>query len=87
MNIVVRIPDALATRLVESGLDLERQALEALALEGFRSGYLSKAELRDTLGFAAVNELDGFLKSHGVYEAYSLADLERDRATLDELGI
>lgn len=87
MNLVVRIPDALASRLAEAGTDLERQALEALALESFRSGRMSKAELREALGFAVVDEVDGFLRAHRVFASYDAADLERDRATLDKLGI
>ena len=37
MNLTVRIPDDLAARLTAAGADLERRALEALALEEFRS--------------------------------------------------
>jgi hypothetical protein len=87
MNIVVRIPDAFALRLAEQGQDLERQALEALALESYRSGRMTKAEMREALGFAVSDEVDGFLKAHAVYEPYDLIDLERDRQTLDALGV
>lgn len=87
MNIVVRIPDAFASRLAEQGQDLERQALEALALESYRSGRMTKAEMREALGFAVVDEFDGFLKAHAIYEPYDLTDLERDRRTLDALGV
>ncbi len=51
MDVKVRIPDELAARLSAAGGDLSRRALEALALEEFRSGRLSKAELRTLLGF------------------------------------
>jgi len=87
MNIVVRIPDAFASRLAEQGEDLERQALEALALESYRSGRMTKAEMREALGFAVVDEVDGFLKAHAIYEPYDLIDLEHDRQTLDALGV
>jgi hypothetical protein len=87
MNIVVRIPDAFASRLAEQGQDLERQALEALALESYRSGRMTKAEMREALGFAVVDEVDGFLKAHAVYQLYDLTELERDRRTLDALGV
>jgi hypothetical protein len=87
MNIVVRIPEAFASRLAERGEDLERQALEALALETYRAGRMTKAEMREALGFAVADEVDGFLKAHAVYESYDLTDLERDRRTLDALGV
>ena len=31
-------------------------------------------------------ELDGFFKSHGVYEEYTMEDFERERQALKELG-
>jgi hypothetical protein len=30
--------------------------------------------------------VDGFVKSHGVFEEYTLEDLEEERRTLKELG-
>ena len=45
----MRIPDELAERLGTGG-DLSRRALEALALEEYRSGHLGKADLRRLLG-------------------------------------
>lgn len=87
MNLTVHIPDALATRLRAVNPDLERQALEALVLESFRAGRMTLAELRETLGFAVLDEVDGFLKAHGVYDPYGIADLEQERESLDALGL
>jgi Uncharacterised protein family (UPF0175) len=86
MNVTVRIPDELAARLSAEGADLERRALEALVLEEFRAGRLSKAELRRALGFAVLDEVDGFLKVHGVFEEYSLEELDREVAAMKRLG-
>ncbi|MGH7058701.1 MAG: UPF0175 family protein [Acetobacteraceae bacterium] len=85
MDITLRIPDELA-RLIGAGGDIERRALEALALEEFKLGHLTKPELRRVLGFDTRYELDGFLKAHEVYEPYSLEDLERERRDLERLG-
>jgi Uncharacterised protein family (UPF0175) len=85
MEITVRIPDDLADRLGTAG-ELERRALEALALEEFRLGHLTKPELRRLLGFGTRDALDGFLKAHDVFEPYTLDDLERDRQDLQKLG-
>ena len=82
-----RIPDELPARLGATGPDLERQALEALVVESFRAGRMTTEDLRKALGFEVLNEVDGFLKAHGVYDPYSVADLERERKTLDELGL
>ena len=87
MNIILRIPDAIASRLAGAGADLERQALEAWVIDSFRLGRMSLSELRETLGMTSVNEVDGFLKAHEVYLPYDLSDLEADRATFDRLGV
>ena len=86
MNVIVRIPDELAGRLAVEGGDLERRALEALVLEEFRAGRLTKAELRRALGFEVLNEVDGFLKAHGIFEEYSLEELDREVAAMKRLG-
>ena len=85
MEITVRIPDDLAERL-SAASELERRALEALALEEFKLGHLTKPELRRLLGFATREALDGFLKAHGIFEPYTLDDLERERRDLERLG-
>ena len=84
MNVTVPIPDDFAARF-GSEADLGRRALEALALEEFRAERLSKAELRQILGFETRGELDGFLKERGIFEEYTLADLDRERQILDRV--
>lgn len=84
-EITVRIPDDLAKRLGTVG-ELERRALEALALEEFKQGHLTKPELRRVLGFGTRMKLDEFLKAHDIYERYTLEDLERERRDLQRLG-
>ena len=84
MEITLRIPDELA-RLFGSTSEIERRALEALALEEYKLGHLTKPELR-LLGFGTRSKLDEFLKSHDVFEPYSLDDLERERLDLQRLG-
>lgn len=86
MNVTVPIPDDFAARFGTEA-ELGRRALEALALEEYRAGRLSTAELRRVLGFGSRGELDGFLKARGIYEDYTLEDLERERRTLDRLGL
>jgi hypothetical protein len=86
MNVVIQIPDDIAERIRVSG-DVERQALEALAAESYRAGHLTKPELCRMLGFEALDEFDGFLKSHGVFEPYTAVDLERERQDLRHLGL
>jgi hypothetical protein len=86
MEITVRIPDDLAGRMSASGSDLGCRALEALALGEFRSGRITKTELRQLPGFGTRYRLDGFLKSHGIYEDFTMADFEIDRDALKQAG-
>ena len=76
MQITVQLPDDLAQHPNPA-----REALEAFAIEGYRSGALSANQTRLLLGFETRSELDGFLKQHAVWDrAYSVEDLEKDAA-------
>ena len=76
MQITVQLPDDLA-----SHPNPAREALEAFVIEGYRSGVLSTSQARTLLGFGTRYELDGFLKSHNVWErAYGVEDFEKDVA-------
>ena len=88
MNLTVEIPDDLAQRLAAAGGDLSRRspALEALAVEEYKRGHLTDFDLRRLLGFNTHYALDGCLKAHGIFEPYSLDDLERERRDLERLG-
>jgi hypothetical protein len=87
MTVTVRLPDELATHLAATGgADLERRVLEAVVLEEFRSGRMSKAALRRALGFEVLDEVDCFLKAHAVWEYISLDDVRSDVETLERLG-
>ena len=86
MNLTLRIPDELASRFASAD-EMERRALEALALDEFRLERLTRPELKQVLGFVTRGELDAFLVSHGVVGRYSASDLDRDRADLQRLGL
>ncbi len=74
MQITVELPDDLPQHP-----DGTREALEAFAIAGYRSGVLSARQTRLLLGFDTRYELDGFLKQHEVWErAYDVDDLEQD---------
>lgn len=58
-----------------------------IALDEFRAGHLSRAELRQLLGFGTRAKLDEFLTTHGIFGTYTEADLARDREDLRRLGL
>jgi hypothetical protein len=75
MQITIQIPDDLAQQP-----DPARVALEAFAIEGYRTGAFTALQTRQLLGFETRFQLDGFLKQHQVWDhAYSVEDLEHDR--------
>jgi predicted HTH domain antitoxin len=77
-HVTLNLPDKLSHFLAASG-NVERAALEAIALEAYREGHLSTGELRRLLGYRTRLQVHAFLKAHGVPLQYSLADLEHDR--------
>jgi hypothetical protein len=81
MQVTLEIPDTLAAQIAAAGKDPARLALEALAIEGYRSRQLSEFQIRQLLGFATRMDVHGFLKQHEAYLHYSLADLEQDDET------
>lgn len=85
--VALDIPDALSSALAEPGQDLGRPIIEAAALEAYRERKISAAQLRELLGFATRDELDGFLKDRGVWIEYDIDDLARDRETHRILGL
>ena len=87
MNLTIEIPDDIALRISQAGVDLSRQALEAFALEEFKSGRIEKHEVQRLLGFGTRWKLDGFLKAHGVYEDITLEDVDQDLADLRSIGL
>lgn len=82
MNLTLEIPDELARPMCAAAGDLSRRALEALALEEYKAGRISKAQLRRLLGFGTRYELDGFLKAHDVWVDATIEDVQRDIADL-----
>jgi hypothetical protein len=85
-SIIGWTPDDVAERLAASRAELSRRALEAFALEEHKAGRIAEAQVQRLLGFATRDELDRFLKAHEVWLAYTLDDLERERAALRRLG-
>jgi predicted HTH domain antitoxin len=80
MQITVELPDDIARRA-----DPGREALEALALEGYRSGALTHYQASQLLRLSRL-EFDGFLKDRNIYDhAYDAEDLEQDLETLGRL--
>jgi hypothetical protein len=83
MTISIEIP-ASAEKLLRAafGENLSRATLEAIAVDGYRSGKLSRYEAQTLLGFTDRWETEAWFASKGVQLNYGLEDLEADRRTL-----
>ena len=85
MQVTLTIPDAFAEQLIAAGQDPSRAALEALAVEGYRTQRLSENQVRVMLGYETRMQVHALLKEHDVYLNYSMADVEQDIKASDEL--
>jgi len=84
MNIAVELPDDIARQLETAWRDLPRRMVEAVAVEGYRSGALSHGQVQRLLNLSWW-ETETFLKERQAYLPYDEADLARDRAALDRV--
>jgi len=84
LQIALEIPDSVP-HVSAPDQGPARAAVEAMALDGYRSGTLSEFDLRELLGFTTPMQVHGFLKEHGVHLQYSLADLEHDIQESDRI--
>ncbi len=85
MEVTINLSEDVIKALTSNGENIKREVLEATALEGYREGKLSQAQVRRTLGFQTDMQVDGFLKAHNVFLEYTIGDLEKNCTTLDKL--
>ena len=85
MRITLDIPDEVADSLRESGKEISRAALEALAAEGYRDQRLSEFGCDAYLDSRPGWKSTLFLKEHGAYLHYSEADLAQDLETAQRM--
>lgn len=84
-RIAVDLPEDIAKRLESAWRDLSRGALEAVVVEGYRDGTLTREQVGRVLGLSFW-DTEAFLKERQAYLAYDEEDLEQDRRDLDRLG-
>lgn len=85
MDVTVHLPEDIVKAL--EGQDLERQALEAIAVEGYRTGALTESQVRRLLGLESRFDVHAVLKAHRVPLRYTASDLEDDMRAHRELGL
>ena len=85
MPVIVSLPDEI---LADASEDIGRKVLEQLALEGFKSGQLTAAQVRRILGFESRFQVYDFLAAHAVpWVDYDEEELEREVETLRKFAL
>jgi hypothetical protein len=85
-NISIEVPDDVASQLEAGGANLPRRTLEALALEAYRSGDITEAEVQRMLCFSSRWEVEAFLKRARAYLDINEVDLENDVAAIRQVS-
>ena len=84
MLVSVNVPDPIAAQLHLDGENGNHRALEMFALEGYRSGELSRGQVSELLGLE-FNETMSFLKEHGCAQSQTLEEFEQDAKRAREI--
>ena len=84
MPVTIELPEEIERQLQAEWENLPRRALEALAVEGYRSGALTRGQVGQMLGLNFW-ETEAFLKERGADLQYTIEDLEQDRRAHERL--
>jgi len=87
MDVTISLPEDISESLAGQWGNVPRHALEAVAVEGYRTGALTEAQVRRLLGLETRFEVHGLLKEHKMPLHYTEADLEEDLAAHRGFGI
>jgi predicted HTH domain antitoxin len=82
MDVAIQIPDEVGRALMARGADVTRAVLEAVAIEAYRSGAITPAQVQEMLGFRSRWETESFLHRAEAYHDYTMDDLDRDIAAI-----
>lgn len=85
MNVTVTIPDTIGAALEAGGADLQRALLEGFAVESYRTGTLSAAEVRVLLGHDSRWETEDFLSAHDAWPGATAEQVAEDGRSLNAL--
>lgn len=62
--------------------DVPRAVLEAVAIEAYRTGAITPAQVQQMLGLRSRWETESFLRRAEAFHNYTMDDLERDIAAI-----
>jgi len=79
MNISIEVPDTIARQMGLADAHAGRRTLEILAMEGYRSGDLSRAQVSELLNLS-LWETEALLKEHDCGLGLTVAEYEQSLA-------
>ena len=82
VNVAIDIPDDIGQVLAAQAGGVSRAVLEAVAIEAYRSGAITPAQVQQMLGLRSRWETEAFLKRAEAFHDYTTDDLERDIAAI-----
>jgi predicted HTH domain antitoxin len=84
MTITLELPKGIANTLAAGWSDVPRKTLEALAVQAYKDGILSRGQVGEMLSMNFW-ETEAFLKERGALLHYDEKDLEEDHETHQRL--
>jgi predicted HTH domain antitoxin len=78
VNVAIEIPDDIGRLLAGQAGDVSRAVLEAVAVEAYRSGAITPAQVQQMLGLHSRWDTAAFLRRAEAFHDYTMDDLERD---------
>jgi len=87
MKVTIDLPEDVSAALKGRWDDVARRSLEAIAVEGYRTGALTETQVRRLLQLETRFQVHALLKDHNVPLRYTDADLEDDLRAHRELGV
>ena len=83
MNVTIDIPQDIQQRLEAHAGALAQRALEAIAVEAYRTRLVTAAEVQRMLKLPSRLATDAFLKRHEAYLHYTQAEFAQDLRAID----
>jgi predicted HTH domain antitoxin len=82
VNVAIEIPDEVGRALASQGNDVSQAVLEAVAIEAYRSGIVTPAQVQQMLGLRSRWQTEAFLRRAEAFHDYTMEDLDRDIAAI-----
>ena len=87
MKVTIDLPEDVLAALKDRWDDIPKRSLEAIAVEGYRTGALTETQVRRLLMLETRFQVHALLKDHHVPLRYTEEDLEDDLRAHRELGV